>query len=251
MNLQELIQNVPGFHGWGHSEKIKLFGWYLHTSKNQERFNQENLRACYDELHLEKPTGVSPYLKSLTDKKRKEVLHDSRGYYLCGQAREIYQSKYGQRAITVQVHKLLNELTGKVTDEAERLFLSEALLCLKNKAYRAAIVMTWNLAFDHLEDWILANHVADFNARIHIRYPRKPATIAIIKKADFGDFFKEVEVIEICNSANIITGDLKKILDEKLAHRNLAAHPSLVEITQLQAEDFITDLVNNVVLKLI
>lgn len=72
MNLQELIQNVPGFHGWGHSEKIKLFGWYLHTSKNQERFNQENLRACYDELHLEKPTGVSPYLKSLTDKKEKK-----------------------------------------------------------------------------------------------------------------------------------------------------------------------------------
>ena len=47
-----------------------------------------------------------------------------------------------------------------------------------------------------------------------------------------------------------ITGNTKKILTDKLARRNLAAHPSLVEITQYQAEDAISDLVNNVILKL-
>ncbi len=250
MSLQEVVQDVPGFHGWGHPEKIKFFGWYLHTSRSRERFNQADIRSCYDELHLEKPSGVSPYFNNLMVKKPKEVLHDTHGYYLAGPVRAYYDSKYGQRAITVQVHKLLADLPGKVTDEAERLFLSEAILCTRNKAYRAAIVMTWNLALDHLEDWVLKNHISQFNARIHIRYPKKPASMAIHKKDDFGDFFKEAEFLEVCSSANIITGDLKKILDEKLARRNIAAHPSLVEITQLQAEDFITDMVNNVVLKL-
>jgi len=250
MSLLEIIQEVPGFHGWGHAEKIKFFGWHLHSLKGRERFNQVELRACYDELHLEKPPNVSPYLTSLMVKKPKEVLHDSKGYYLAGPVRTAYETKYGQRAITVQVHKLLTDLPGKVTDEAERLFLSEAISCLRSKAYRAAIVMTWNLAFDHLEDWVLTNSLAVFNARIHVRYPKKPASTTVRKKDDFGDFFKESEFLEICSSANIITGDLKKILDEKLARRNIAAHPSLVEITQLQAEDFVTDLVNNVVLKL-
>jgi hypothetical protein len=35
-------------------------------------------------------------------------------------------------------------------------------------------------------------------------------------------------------------------LREKLKRRNAAAHPSLVVITQAQADDVVTDLVNNV-----
>ena len=54
----------------------------------------------------------------------------------------------------------------------------------------------------------------------------------------------------MCGSAGIINGNLKKILNEKLNRRNLAAHPSLVEITVHQAEDVISDLVNNVILKM-
>ena len=43
---------------------------------------------------------------------------------------------------------------------------------------------------------------------------------------------------------------LQRTLSEKLGKRNMAAHPSLVVITQYQAEDVISDLVNNVILKL-
>jgi hypothetical protein len=68
---------------------------------------------------------------------------------------------------------------------------------------------------------------------------------------DFGDMLKESEVIRIAKSATIISNDVAKILDEKLGRRNSAAHPSGVRIEQLQAEDFIDDLVKNVVLKLV
>lgn len=62
---------------------------------------------------------------------------------------------------------------------------------------------------------------------------------------------KESEVIEVCKSARIISGNLYKILREKLHRRNMAAHPSNVVISRLQAEDFINDLVSNVVIKLV
>ena len=62
--------------------------------------------------------------------------------------------------------------------------------------------------------------------------------------------FKEFEVIEVCANAGFVNDNIKKILNEKLSRRNLAAHPSLVEIIQYQAEDMISDVINNVILKL-
>jgi hypothetical protein len=41
-----------------------------------------------------------------------------------------------------------------------------------------------------------------------------------------------------------------RILKEKLTKRNMAAHPSAVMVNEPQANDVITDLVNNVVLTL-
>lgn len=62
---------------------------------------------------------------------------------------------------------------------------------------------------------------------------------------------KESQVIEICHSANVITANIYKILKEKLDRRNIAAHPNDIVFTPLQAEEFISDLVNNAVLKLV
>src|SRR5215467_8872662 len=110
--------------------------------------------------------------------------------------------------------------------------------------------MTWNLAFDHLLRWILkdAKRLADFNAAIPRRYPKK-SPFAIITQEHFEEL-KEPEVIEICNSAFLMSGNIIKILKEKLTKRNTAAHPSSVVVVQSQADDVVTDLVNNVVLAL-
>jgi hypothetical protein len=49
----------------------------------------------------------------------------------------------------------------------------------------------------------------------------------------------------------VISKNTTEILREKLKKRNMAAHPSQVTIQQSQADDVITDLVNNVVLTLV
>ena len=79
----------------------------------------------------------------------------------------------------------------------------------------------------------------------------KNSTKQIAKMDDFADELKESEVIAICASARIITGDMQNVLNVGLRRRNTAAHPSSLHITQLQAEAHIEDLVQNFVLKII
>jgi hypothetical protein len=247
MLLQDLVHNVSGFAEWKHPEKIKFFGWYLHTQRSQERFNQADIRSCYDELHLEKP-HVSSYFSNLSKRKPKQLLHDRSGYYLAKQVRDALDAKYGQRPSTVQVDKLLAELPNKIPNLTQRDFLKEAFVCVRYGAPRAAIVMCWNLAFDHLCDYILAKHLSSFNMQLPKSYPKH--RIKTINTKDDFEELKESEILQVCRSANITSSGIHKILTEKLGRRNMAAHPSNIVITPLQVEDFITDLINNVVLKL-
>ena len=248
MTIAEFAQLIPGLMGMSHVDRIKLFGWYVLTHEKKERFAAADITRCYNHLHLAKPRNVHALLQQIAEKKPPNVLKDSRGYRLEAGIRGQIEAKYGNRPATVAVDAMLASLPGKISDHAERLFLSEALTCYRAGAFRAAIVMTWNLTYDHLLDWVSANHLAAFNAAIPLRFPKKSTTIA--RKEDFGEF-KESDFIEVCGTGGIVNSNLKKILIEKLNRRNMAAHPSLVDITVHQAEDVISDLVNNIILNLV
>ncbi|MGH9325183.1 MAG: hypothetical protein ACRD2B_00630, partial [Terriglobia bacterium] len=203
-------------------------------------------------LRAGQPSSVSPFLVQMEKKKPKEILRDSHGYHLEHALLESLNARYGQRRITVQVTRMLLELPAQVPDVAERQFLNEALICYRHGAFRAAVVMMWNLAFDHLLNFILKHHLAAFNAQWPVSLPKlhqKARISAVADRDDFGEL-KESEILGICKSAGIIGPDLYKILDEKLGKRNTAAHPSTVAVSQIQAEAVIDDLVNNAILKL-
>jgi uncharacterized protein YajQ (UPF0234 family) len=110
--------------------------------------------------------------------------------------------------------------------------------------------MIWNLTFDHLERWIVNDKVrlSRFNTAIAVRFPKKSGTNVVLR--EHFEELKESEIIEVCSSGSIISKNVVEILREKLKRRNIAAHPSQVVVTQTQADDVITDLVNNVVLAL-
>jgi len=93
--------------------------------------------------------------------------------------------------------------------------------------------------------------LGDFNSKIIARIGEKRGKVmAMLKREDFEEL-KETEVLDICGNAGILPSDnLKKILDMQLTKRNLAAHPSLVEIDRPTADDAIYSLVTNIVLKL-
>ncbi len=250
MDVREFVSEVPGFASWSHPEKIKLLGWYLHVHENLDYFEAQHIRECYDKLSYEAP-DLNRDLRRLSERKPPELLKNNQGYRLHGTVRESLDAKYGDVQSTIAVAKLLSDLPSKVPGIEERVFLEEVIRCLKVRAFRATVVMAWNLAFDHLLRWLLADtqRLATFNARIPVKYPKKPP-IVISKFEDFEEL-KEREVMEVCNSASLLSSGIFKILKEKLDRRNTAGHPSAVDVLQYQAEDTIQDMVNNVVLKLI
>lgn len=245
MTIEELVRQVPEFEAWGHTQRLRFIGWYYHAHEARPDYELSELRRAFEQLNLAPPTNISQLVTQLVDKK--ELIKKARKLSLDRRLRQEFDSKYGQRPTALIVTKLLQGLPAKVPHVAERAFLDETIKCFGAGAYRAAIVMGWNLAYDHLLDWVLKNHLAAFNAAWPATF-KKPLVVA--NRGDFADA-KEAHVIQVCRAAGFITADLKKMLDEKLDRRNSAAHPSDIVVGQAQAEAFIDDLLQNVVLKLL
>jgi len=248
MELADFVNQVWGFDSAPPRERIRLFAWFIHVYRGKEFFGNADVRACFSDLHLADP-NVGKYLLRMVD--YGEILKKRGGYKLARAIRAELDSKYGVHHSIVQVSKLLSDLPAKIHDPAEKNFLSEAITCYRIQAYRSCVVMTWNLAYSHLLHWILndAKRLGDFNAAIGRRYPKK-TLVRIASYDDFTEELKESEVIEICGTAGLINSNITRLLKEKLGKRNTAAHPASVVIVQSQADDVVTDLVNNVVLRL-
>ena len=249
MQLHELVEQVPAFDTAAPREQIKLFAWWLHVHNGKELFGPAEVRTCYAKLHINDPPALATYLTRMADARPADLLREKGKYKLARQARIDLDKTYGVHQSIIQVSKILSDLPGKIPNVEQRTFLTEALKCYKVEAYRACIIMTWNLAYAHLLDWILSDQTRldRFNAAISKRY-QKMTKLKITKYDEFLDELKESQVIEICNSAALFNSNVFKILKDKLDRRNIAAHPSSVIVVQSQADDVVTDLVNNVVL---
>ena len=251
MSLSDFAKGVPGLLGLSHADKVKHFGWYLHTERQKESFKASDVKECYDALHYDPPANLPRTLDALTEKKPPELLKKTGGLYrLHANVRAPLDAKYGKPDLVIKVEKNVGDLPGKLTDPAEQLFLEETLKCYRHTAYRAAIVMAWNLAYGHLLTWVLADEarLAAFNQGILARNSRK-ADLVVSRRDDF-EKLKENEVVDIVSKLSGITDNMKRVLKEKLARRNMYAHPSSMHAERQHVDEMVLDLVNNIVLKL-
>jgi hypothetical protein len=251
MVLSEFVDQVPGFDKLPPREKIKLIGWYLHTHDGKEHFHSDHVRACYRTLHLVTTENIGQSLLRMANYNTPDLVREKPGFKLTRPVRSQLDAKYGVHPSVVAVSKILTDLPAKVPTVEQRAFLQEALTCYKVQAYRACIVMTWNLAYAHLVDYILNDpqRLADFNAAITKKYPKK-TNLVIAKYDDFTEGLSERETVEIANVANTFNSVVFRILKKELDRRNIAAHPSNVVVSQHQADDMVSELANNVVLAL-
>ena len=243
--LDTHARGVLGFAELNTAEQIRYFCWFLHDVAGRSHFEQSDLSGCFTELALRKPSSMGAYVSKMT--RRAELLRDRDGYRLERNTLDALRTRFGMRSATIQVHRLLADLPAKLTNIDEREFLDETLRCFQHGAYRAAIVMAWNLAFAHLCEHVLTARLADFNSRLPLVYPKEKLQ-QMQRRDDFSEL-KESQVLSVCRSASITTPSLGRLLDGKLALRNAAAHPSGVKINQVTAEAAIIELVENVILK--
>jgi hypothetical protein len=248
VTLAEAAALVPDFASSKHIDKIRFFCWHLHAHRGLATIQPADVRTCFEELHLDPPASVSPFFKSLTDRRPKELLKNASGYRLEQRVRQEFDGKYGRRQATVHVEALLTSLLPRIGNADQRTYLEETMTCFRHRAFRASVVMAWNLAYDHVCNVVLAKHLAAFNAQLPLSFP-KADILTITRRNDF-TVLRETQVLQVCKSANIITNALFKNLSARLDKRNAAAHPSGVAVTQLTAEEFISDVIENVVLRL-
>jgi hypothetical protein len=245
MQLNEFTKQISGFNGFSVAEKILVIGYYLHVHKQQEKFKAADINNCFDALHILRPANAGSQMSAMANGALKRLLGNSSGFRLNSASREKVVSMLPPIITPKEILGQLKQLEAMITNPQQKIFLHEANVCFANEAYRASIVMAWNLAYHHVCVFIFENQISAYNARLPVQFKHEKP---IVKFTDFEDT-KESIVIAVAKGAGIISSGTAKTLKAKLDIRNTAAHPSSTTVLAITAEEVISDLVENVLLK--
>ncbi len=225
---------------------VELFVYFLTVELGQDTATPKQVAECFTACDLVVPGNVSARLSEGLKGKPTKYIKTKTGYKLQRHMREALSKKLGAETVTAQTSATLRSLEHKLPTGADKEFLKEAIDCFEVGANRAAIIMAWILAMDHLFAYILAHKLVEFNTALS---KDKGVKITSVSQRDDFTEIKETKFIELCRAAGIVSNDVRKILDQKLGTRNSCAHPSGVTINKSKVIDFIEDLVDNVILK--
>ncbi len=250
-NLEVFLVQIPNLEDHKPAGLIDYFAYFLIVFEKREEVNSRDIEKCFADTRRAKYSNIPTYLsKNARSKKgnKAKFIKIKNGYILERHFQLELQKTLLSEPAKIETTILLRDLLIKINNDKERDFLQEAIDCYEIGARRAAITLVWILTIYHLCEFIHKRELADFNTALGKNTDKRIKISAITKFDDFSEI-PENKLIEFARSANIITNDVRKILESKLGTRNTSAHPSSVKISEVKATDFISDLVENVILK--
>jgi len=250
-DLESFALSTNSFFTLSQADQIDFFVYYLTIEKGLGQTQATPVRDCFLLLDLTPYSNISQYLSTNIKGKFKQhprFIRIRSGYQLHRERKLSIENSLNKNPYKVKVKDDLRALLTHLSNPVENEFLKEAIDCFEIGAYRASTVMVWNLTIDHLYEYVMAHELTNFNAALG-KNTDKRIKIAIVNKKDDFSEIPENKFIEFCKSSNIITNDIRKILDIKLGTRNTFAHPSSIKMIESKALEFIEDLINNVVFK--
>jgi len=249
--LEAFLPQIPDLAAKTPAALIEVFVYFLTVIKGQPACTPSEVEKCFEVSQLPPYSNVPTYLSNnATARKGKKPMfvRSGKGYQLERTRQLQLQKSLHTGPARVETSYLLRALVPKLGTQEEKDFLQEAIDCYEIGAKRAAIVMVWILTMHHLFRHILARGLAAFNAEL-AKVKDKRVKVSVVTKIDDFSDIPEGIFIELTRAASIISNDVRKILDVRLGIRNTSAHPSSVKISEVKATDFISDLVENVILK--
>ncbi len=249
--LEAYLLQIPELDNRSSAELIDYFVYFLTVIEESDYIQASDVEACFDLSRLKKYSNISAYLsKNAASKKgnNPKFIKTKSGYRIERRSQLEIQKSLHTGPARIETSHLLRGLLSKLSTTNEQVFLQEAIDCYEIGARRAAIVLVWILTLHHLYLYILSNELSAFNTALGKNTDKRIKVTSITKIDDFSEI-PEGKFIEICRTANIISNDVRKILETKLGIRNTSAHPSGVSISEVKATDFIIDLVENIILK--
>ena len=246
MDVESFVSRFDKFSSWDARKKIDYLTYYLTAVVGKRGISVSDIKDCFTQLSLKLYSRLPQYLSENVRGSKGKYVRIAEGYRLEKKTFDEINTSVKNEPVKIQVSKQLEELIPKIINSNEKAFLIEAINCYRVESYRATIVLTWILTIDHLQNYIFGNKLSDFNSALDKNPDKKMSKI--VSYDDFSEL-KESKFIEIAKSAGIISNDVRKILDEKLGIRNSAAHPSAITFTGHKTTEFISDLIDNIVLK--
>lgn len=247
MNLADFVGKFDDFSAWSPNKQVDYLAYYLLTVQSADNVTAKSISEIARTIDLKPHTRLPQYLsESANSKQPTYVKTPSSGYRLEYGTLQAIAKEVNNEPTKIAVSTQLTDLVAKVSDPVEARFLQEAINCHRIKSHRAAIILIWIVAMYHLQNYIFANKLTEFNVALAKNPEKKMSKVVVFD--DFSDI-GESKQIELARSAGIISNDVRKILDEKLGVRNSAAHPSGITFSEHKATEFALDLISNVLLK--
>lgn len=157
--------------------------------------------------------------------------------------RYIKESHLSQPSSAKIMSTELRVLLSTIKNTDSQTFVKEAISCLEVDAYKAAVVFIWIGAISVLYDFVIANHLSDFNREANRRDAKwKPAT-----NRDDLTRMKESDFLDILGALSILNKNVKEHLkNTNLNFRNSCGHPNSIKVGKLNVEAHIEFLAQNV-----
>jgi hypothetical protein len=225
---------------------VGLFVYFLTVEQGNASATGSDIKQCFNDCELTPPGRIAAYLsEGLTSNPQLYIKAGQTGYRLQRHYREELSAKLGAETVVAQTSAELRRLELIFPPGAKKDFLLETISCFEAGANRATVVMCWILTIDHLFDHVMNHKLPEFNMAL----AKNPARTRHISNREDLSEISEGRFIEYMRAANIISNDVRKILEEKLGTRNSCAHPSAISVKRSKVIDFVEDLVTNVIAK--
>ena len=131
----------------------------------------------------------------------------------------------------------------KVADLQVKAFIHEAVQCLEYGLLRASVVLSWVGAIAVLQQYVVANHLAAFNAQAKQRNTKwKDAQTP----DDISSRMEEYDFLQVCAAISIFGKSVKLRLEQALKLRNGAGHPNQLAVAEYDATAHVEALLKNV-----
>ena len=147
----------------------------------------------------------------------------------------------GTAVAPVAASKLRTQ-AAKIVQADIKAFVEEAIGCVEQHLYRAAVVLSWVGALAVLYDHVVAKELAAFNAEAKRRNMKwKDA-----KTADDLALMGEYDFLQVLEAISVIGKSVKAELEVCLKLRNGCGHPNSLQIAEHRVNSHIETLILNV-----
>lgn len=245
MTIQEFVETIPNFSALDGRTQVDYFAFFLSDISGTESFRARDIENQFNQVDVPQYSRIAAYLSEQASKGISNYIKAPGGYRLARHRVETLRQEVGQQPKRVAVAKILRERLSQLSDTREYAFFKEAIDCFWVQAFRAAIIVVWILTVDHLFRYVFFHQLPAFNTALAKNPDRRIRQVSKIE--DFCEL-QESKFIELLRASDVISNDVRKLLDEKLGIRNSAAHPSDVQFDSHKATEFASDLLTNVIL---